>query len=684
MVQSSGPSIQIDLNEFKLHLHLKSRTQLTLHFNSPSRRFYLSVIALVVHEMKKLGKIKSIPPQEHLDLLALLNESIGGAAGSSDKVNLLHRIYTKWKDALPNLEEAPLFKVLGRKKEEGDGAIGKIYSFTDAEKDEWANLFEYMGSDENVRLKFAIDKIGVSLDGISIIFGEARNGEAWDEFISSLKDVKQEEKEEFEAVEETEVPEPPVVPEAPVVPISPPQELKVSWFSRYRWVMVVVVIGIVAGAIGKIYLSPAPVEVASKEKMAFPLPDKPSIAVLPFANMSGDPKQEFLCDGMTEEIITALSKVPNLFVISRQSTFFYKGKPVKFNQVSEELGVRYVLEGSLQRSGDRVRIAAQLIDALTGYHLWAGRYDRDLQDIFALQDEMTLKILTAVRVKLTYGGDISRAEKFAEKYYRGKQGLDCYLKLTEAARYQRTNIEENNVARRMIEEAIAMCPENPMGYLELGWVYYSDYWMGNTKSPRETLEKGIELGQKVVAMDDSIADAHALLCALYLLKREYEKAGAEGERAMALNPGSPAVLHINGNLRIWTRRPEEAIPLFRKAIRLNPFGPSYLYRDFGMALEECCRLAPQSILNTGRFEEAVSALKKAIQIAPDDIYAHILLAVTYFVMGREKEARAEAAEVLRINPKFSAEKHVKTLPYSGITQSEIDEAINNFRKAGLK
>ena len=164
MVQSSRPSIQIDLNEFKLHLHLKSRTQLTLHFDSPSRRFYLSVIALVVNEMKRLGKIKSISLQEHLDLLVLLNESIGGSAGSSDKENLLHRIYRKWKDALPNLEEAPLFKVLGKKKEEGEGAIGKIYSFTDAEKDEWANLFEYMGSEENVRLKFAIDRIGVSLD----------------------------------------------------------------------------------------------------------------------------------------------------------------------------------------------------------------------------------------------------------------------------------------------------------------------------------------------------------------------------------------------------------------------------------------------------------------------------------------------------------------------------------------
>ena len=187
MIQSSRSSIQIDLNEFKLHLHLRDKTHLTLHFNSPSRKFYLSVIALVVNEMKKLGKIKSIPLQEHLDLLALLNESVGGAAGSSERENLLPRIYRKWKNALPNLEEAPLFKVLGRKKEEGDGAIGKIYSFSDQEKDRWANLFEYMGSDENVRLKFAVDKIGVPLEEISIIFEDSLNGDAWDRFISSLK-----------------------------------------------------------------------------------------------------------------------------------------------------------------------------------------------------------------------------------------------------------------------------------------------------------------------------------------------------------------------------------------------------------------------------------------------------------------------------------------------------------------
>jgi TolB-like protein/class 3 adenylate cyclase len=195
----------------------------------------------------------------------------------------------------------------------------------------------------------------------------------------------------------------------------------------------VIVLIVIAAAISiwKFYIRPTPhVEVASKDKMAFPLPDVPSIAVLPFVNMSGDPKQEFLSDGISEEIITALSKIRALFVISRQSTFSYKGKPVKVKQVSEELGVRYVLEGSVQRSADRIRISAQLIDALTGRHIWAERYDRPLTDLFALQDEITMKILTAIQVKLTEGEQASNYGKFT-----GKLSLDCYLKVFEGWKY---------------------------------------------------------------------------------------------------------------------------------------------------------------------------------------------------------------------------------------------------------
>ncbi len=607
MAKNAKPyPITIDLNQFKLHIELKNRIELTLHFNSPSRRFYLSVIAFIANEMKKLGKITFIPLEGHHDLLALLNETIGGSAGSSEEENLLSRIYKKWLQALPNLEEAPLFVVLGRKKGY-EGGVVKTYPFSEAEKDSWANLFEYKGSHENVRLKFAIDKIGATLNDITLIYEDSLNGEAWKKFISSLKEKKAE-------------------------PI---------------------------GSIGV---------VASKEKMAFPLPDLPSIAVLPFENMSGDPKQEFFSDGITETIITALSKVPRLFVISRHSTFSYKGKSVKVKQVSEELGVQYVLEGSVQKSGDRIRINAQLIDALTGRHIWAERYNRDLTDLFALQDEITGGILRAVRINLTEG-EISSSYS---KYYRGKQGLDCFLKLMEAAKYsERITIEDNHVARRLVEEAISMCPENPEGYIQLGHIYLNDFWLDRTKSLQETLEKSYELAKKALAIDDSLPFAHVLLSSIYIYKREYDKAIAEGERAVALDPsGSRAYFLYGGNL-LAACRPEEAIPMFQKAIRLNPNAPGQFFVHLGHAF-----------CDSGRFEEAIPAYKKGIQRAPNFLFAHLGLVTTYILMGRGKEARAEAEEVLRIDPKFSVDQMAKRgLPYKD--QWQIDKIVNAWRKAGL-
>jgi adenylate cyclase len=446
-----------------------------------------------------------------------------------------------------------------------------------------------------------------------------------------------------------------------------------QWQKTALIVLAILIIVAAAFVIWRLYLHPAvpPVEVASKEKMAFPLPDVPSIAVLPFANMSEDPKQEFLCDGMTEGIITALSKVPRLFVIARNSTFTYKGKQVKVKQVSEELGVRYVLEGSLQRSGDRVRIAAQLIDALSGNHLWAERYDRDLKDIFALQDEVTLKILASIRVKLTEG---ERSLGYG-KYYGGKQGLDCYLKIMEGNDLvSRRNIKDNNLARRIAEEVLAMCPEVPMAYLLMANVHSLDYWLGSTKSPQESVEEAIELAQKALALDETLAEAHGFLGYLYTQKREYERGIAQGERAVALNPGDSTVL-VNYAMSLnFAGRSEEAITLLQKAIRLNPVGSYYNHlgnQNLGNAL-----------VLTGRYEEAVSAYKKALQYAPNFLWTHIMLTATYSLMGREKEARVEAAEVLRINPRFSADFFAKTSLIKD--QSAKDKIFNALRKAGLK
>ena len=440
-------------------------------------------------------------------------------------------------------------------------------------------------------------------------------------------------------------------------------------FSRRTALAAIVILVVVAGGLvgWNIYLQQSKkVAPASMEKMALPLPDLPSIAVLPFDNMSGDPKQEFLSDGITENIITALSKVPRLFVIARNSTSTYKGKPVKVKQVSEELGVQYVLEGSVQRSADRIRITAQLIDALKGHHLWAERYDRNLTEIFALQDEITLKILKAIQVKLTEG-ETYRAVPYAG----GKQDLDCYLKTMEAlGRVQRANIEDTNLARRIAEEAIDRCPDPLKPYRLMAAIHMMDYWFGTGKSPRESIKKAIELSQKSIAVDDSRAESHALLGYLYSLRKEWDKALAEGERGVALNPGGADANYWYAATLTYAGRPAEAIILLEKAIRLNPFGPSRYFLSYGHALRYA-----------GRFDEAVSAYKKALQREQNNFFAHLLLAATYSMMGLEKEAQAKASEVLRLNPKFSLDNFAKVLGYKD--QTETEKIITALRKAGL-
>ena len=232
--------------------------------------------------------------------------------------------------------------------------------------------------------------------------------------------------------------------------------------------------------------------------MAYPLPDKPSIAVLPFDNMSEDPKQEFFSDGITENIITALSKVPKLFVIARNSTFSYKGKPVKVQKVAEDLDVRYVLEGSVQKSEDRLRITAQLIDAINGKHLWAEKYDRVFKDIFALQDEISMKILVALQVELTEG------EK-SRIYAKTTNNLDAYLKFLKGRNeYSESFTKETNAqAWQWFQEAVALDPQFSAAYEALGWTHVYDARYGWSKSGSESMKYALELAQKTIDSDEN-------------------------------------------------------------------------------------------------------------------------------------------------------------------------------------
>jgi len=406
-------------------------------------------------------------------------------------------------------------------------------------------------------------------------------------------------------------------------------------------------------------------EASFKKSRTLDLPDNPSIAVLPFDNMSGDPKQEYFSDGLSEEIITALSKVPKLFVIARNSTFTYKGKPVRVQQVAEELGVRYVLEGSLRKAGERVRVTAQLSDAITGQHLWAERYDRELKDIFALQDEMTLKIMQAIQVKLTDGEQ-------ARVYGKGTDNLEAYLKWLQGKEYlTRARRQEIFLARQMLEETISLDPEWAQAYVLLGWTHLLGSFFGWSSSREQSLNEAFKLAQKSLALDDSIPGPHGLMSQIYVLKRQHDKAIEEAQRAVELEPNLSFAYTWLGSALMYAGRPRKAITLYKKAVRLNPFPPDYYLRDLG----EAYRMAD-------RYEEAITAFKKAIQNNPDYLEAHLSMACVYSILGRNDDARAEAAEVRRIHPDFSLQDHIKAYPYKNST--DLDTLIDALRKAGLK
>lgn len=650
-------SITIDLNQFKLHIDLKNRIELTLHFNSPSRRFYLSLIAFVANEMKRLGKITSIPLEGHLDLLGLLNETVGGSAGSSGKEHLLPRIYRKWQHALPNLEEAPLFTVLGRKKEYDEGT-GKTYPFTEAEKDIWANLFEYLGSEENVRLKFAIDRIGAGLDDVVIIYEDSINADAWDRFLSGLKG-------KVEKIPETGPIRPPL--ETPQAHTPLLEKKEIAWHLRYRWILVaaiVVVVGAGAFATWKFYFKPAPIKRASMERMAFPLPDKPSIAVLPFVNMNKDKEQEFFSDGLTEQIITILSKSPYLFVIALSSTLKYKGKPVDVRQVSEDLGVLYVLEGSVRRSEGKVRITAQLVDAIKGHHLWAEQYDREIKEVLTVQDEISLKIMKTLHVKLQAG-------QLGSETGRGTKNLEIFLKSIEAREQVLRYTKEGNArARQLFEEVIALDPNYARGYSGLAISYSADVWLGLSKSPRESLAKAIEFGQKAVSLDESDATAQATLAYLFAMTRQYDKAVSQAEGALALDPNSYSVINNCGLALAYSGKHEEALSLLEKAVRLNP------------SVAQSFVMSSMAYRIVGRYEDAFQHAKMAVERNPKSQLAQIALAATSILTGRQEDAQAAAEEVLKINPTFSLEQYGRTLPFKDARQ--IDLVTDALRKAGLK
>lgn len=372
-------------------------------------------------------------------------------------------------------------------------------------------------------------------------------------------------------------------------------------------------------------------------------PRKPSIAVLPLVNMSGDPEQEFFADGLTEDIITELSRFHDLLVISRNSAFVYKGKAVKVHDVARECGVEYVLEGSVRKIGDRIRVTVQLIDGETDRHIWAERYDRELEDIFAIQDEMTRAIVATLPGRLE-----AATHDRAKRKPTGNMAAYEYV-LAAKVLHHRSTRADNSEAQRLLDRALALDPNYAHAHawkacvLGQTWVYD---WCTDREATFQRVAAELETA---LGLDDNDSDVHRILAALNLNRDNHDRAAYHQERALALNPNYDLVVVQQGELLTWIGRPEEGIDWIKRAMRLNPYHPERFWGHLGRA----CYCA----------EKYVEAAEAFSRITRPDYTHHAFLAATFAQIGDPVTAAAHAAEVLKREPKFSVAAHLATQHY---------------------
>jgi len=388
---------------------------------------------------------------------------------------------------------------------------------------------------------------------------------------------------------------------------------------------------------------------------------KPSLVVLPFVNMSGDPEQEFFVDGLSEDIITELSRFRDLLVISRNSAFVHKGKPVKVQDIAREFNVHYVVEGSVRKAGDRVRVTVQLIDAETDRHVWAERYDRKIDDIFAIQDEVTCAIVGTLPGRIE-AADYDRAKR------KPTQNMAAYeYVLSGKILHHRSTRDDNAEAQRMLDRAIALDPKYAHAHAWKACVL-AQTWVNDWCEDRKaTWQRAIDEVQIALTLDDNDSDVHRILAAVNLARDDHEKAQYHQARALSLNPNNDLILVQNGELLTWLGRPEDGIEWIKKAMRVNPYHPERFSNHLGRAY-----------YTARQYAEAVEALSR---ITRPDCAHHAFLAASLAQLGNKVAAAAHAQEVLKRVPDFSSQRFLGTLHYQ--QDRDRDHLREGLIKAGL-
>jgi TolB-like protein/Flp pilus assembly protein TadD len=394
--------------------------------------------------------------------------------------------------------------------------------------------------------------------------------------------------------------------------------------------------------------------------------DRPSIAVLPFANMSGDPEQEFFADGITEDIITGLSKLRWFFVIARNSSFTYKGEAVDVKRAARELGVRYILEGSVRKGGNRVRITAQLVDAATGNHIWADRYDGELADVFALQDEITKKVVAAIEPKLLEAEALRSQNRSAED-------LDAWEMVMHAnSLFWRMTESESTAAIEMLDKAVKRYPGYAPAYSMLAFMLVLSHHMNVTFSTGPQLTRAAELGARAAELDDSDPWAHVALGYVAFMQRRTVESVAEFQRALQLNPNFAAAHGYLGWTLAFDGQSDNAVTHLEEALRMSPHDPQNAIFNIGIAIAHYM---------AGRYDEAIAACHKAFQQRSGMVRGTRVYIASLAQAGRLEEARAALTRMKEIHPELSVAWIEQHVPY---TPGAMAKFLDGMRKAGLQ
>lgn len=436
-----------------------------------------------------------------------------------------------------------------------------------------------------------------------------------------------------------------------------------------RWASLAAVIVILLSGSAVLWYQPwVPREAPALEaRMALPLPDRPSIAVLPLMNLSDNNEQEYFADGITNDIITDLSQFSTLFVVAANSTFRYKGKPVKVQQVAEDLGVHYVLEGSVQRMGDTLRINTQLIDALSGHHVWAERYDRNANDLFAIQNEITRSVVGVISPIAQGRGKLVKAE--LERVARTRaDNLSAYEHFLKAMMYiEHWDKVNNERSRQEFKKAIALDPGFGRAYGKHTWNYLADYRNGWSDDPEASLQQALSIATQGVAVDPNEPWTRFGLASVYLIMKRHDLALQNYEKAYLMNPNDADIIVDYGWCLAWAGRPDEGLPLVEKAMRLNPYHPQWYWTVVWLAH-----------FVAERYQNAISSLEKITDPYPS-VYRR--LAATYALLDQAEEAQAAMAKYRELEPQNTIEQAAATFPFK--RSEDLERLLNGLRKAGM-